>query len=377
VAKGPEIENNLARLRQKRGIPAAALARMAGVSRQTIYAMEAGSYIPNTAVALKMARALETNVEDLFSLADGASARPLQTETVSLLPGGAAVQPGQPVQLCQLEKRLVASAPPPVPWYFPASDGVMVEDHGKARAQIFHPGEGFRNRLLIAGCDPAISVLARNVQAAGVEMVMAHRNSSQSLSLLKDGWVHVAGTHFSGDRAGQEEGESNLAAIDRLLPGKSVAVISYAVWEEGIVTAAGNPKNIRGVEDFARPAVRIVNRETGSGSRQLLDAQLKRLGIPPRKVHGYEREAPGHLPAAWQVHTAAADACIATRATARAFGLDFVPLVSERYDLAIRTEHLDLPTVEVLLDTLGRLSFRRQLESLGGYDTRSAGERMR
>ena len=88
VAKGGEIENNLARLRQKRGIPAAALARMAGVSRQTIYAMEAGSYIPNTAVALKLAQALETNVEDLFSLAGGASAPPLQTETVSLLPGG-------------------------------------------------------------------------------------------------------------------------------------------------------------------------------------------------------------------------------------------------------------------------------------------------
>jgi putative molybdopterin biosynthesis protein len=322
------------------------------------------------------------NVEELFSLA-GEPARDARIETVATLPGGnpadpARMPPGQPVQLCQVAHRLVASAPSPIPWYFPASDGVIVEDHGKTKAQIFDAEGAFRNRILIAGCDPAISVLARNVQTSGVELVIAHRNSSQSLALLRDGWIHVAGTHFSGDRAtGGVQDECNLSAIDRLFPNKSIAVISYAVWEEGILTTAGNPKSIRGVEDFARPSIRIVNRETGAGSRQLLDSRLKSLGIATKKVRGYENETPGHLPAAWQVHSGAADACIATRAAARAFGLDFLPLVSDRYDLAIRSEHLELPAMEALLDTLGRSSFRRQLESLGGYDTRVAGQRMR
>ena len=378
MAKAGEIENNLARLREKRGVSAAGLARMVGVSRQTIYAMEAGSYVPNTAVALKLARVLETSVEELFSLPSDLPPPELRSETVAMLPGSESADPGQPVQLCRVEKRLVASAPSPVPWYFPASDAVVSGGAGKTtlpktKVQVFHPEEAFRNRILIAGCDPAISVLAHNVQASGIELVLAHRNSSQSLELLRDGWVHVAGTHLRDESTG----ESNLAVIDRVFQRQSVAVISYAVWEEGIVTARNNPKSIRGVEDFARSGVRIVNRESGAGSRNLLDTHLRRVGIPSRKVRGYEHEAQGHLPAAWQVQAGSADACIATRAAARAFGLDFLPLVSERYDLVIRNEHLSLPAVEALLDTLGRSSFRRELESLGGYDTRAAGQRMR
>jgi molybdate-binding protein len=127
---------------------------------------------------------------------------------------------------------------------------------------------------------------------------------------------------------------------------------------------------------LARRDVAIVNREPGAGSRMLLDAQLHRLGIAGKKVRGYDRMAGGHLPAAWQVRSGDADGCIATRAAARAFGLDFIPLVSERYDLAIRRQHLDHPPVQALLDTLNRASFRRELEGLGGYDTSSAGCRL-
>ena len=137
----------------------------------------------------------------------------------------------------------------------------------------------------------------------------------------------------------------------------------------------GNPKRIRGIEDFARPDISIANREPGSGSRALLDAHLKQLGVSPKKVRGYGLEVQGHLPAAWQVQSGTADACIATGAAARLFGLGFIPLVSERYDLAIRRQHLELPAVQALLDILGRSSFRRELEGLGGYDTRAAGER--
>src|SRR5215831_18239404 len=303
-----DIQNNLAKLREKRGIPAASLARDIGVSRQTIYAMEAGSYVPNTAVALKLARALGTSVEDLFSLSSDTPGPELRTETVSMLPGSEVLEPGQPVQLCRVEKRLVASAPSPVPWYFPASDAVIAGGRGKTKVQVFHPEEDFRSRLLIAGCDPAISVLARSVQAAGVELVLAHRNSSQSLALLKEGLVHVAGTHLRDERSG----ESNLPEIGRLFPKRSVAVVTFAVWEEGIVVARGNPKNIRSVEDFARADVKIVNREHGAGARALLDSRLSALGIEPRQVRGYQETASGHLPAAWQVQTGTADCCIAT-----------------------------------------------------------------
>lgn len=370
-----DIENNLAELRQRRGLSAAGLAKMVGVSRQTIYAMEAGGYVPNTAVALRMARALEAEVEDLFRLCNETDAPKLREERVALLPGSEVPQPGQAVQLCRVDRHLMASVPSALPWYFPASDAVVVHRparHQKTEVQVFHQEEDFRDRILVAGCDPGISVLARHVQAAGIELVLAHRNSSQALKLLKEGCVHIAGTHLRDEASG----ESNLPELGRLFSKNAVAAISFAMWEEGILTARGNPKSIRAIEDFSRPDVSIVNREPGAGSRLLLDTRLKRARIDPRTVSGYDRIAPGHLPAAWQVHSGAADSCIATRAAARMFGLGFIPLVSERYDLAIRRHHLELPGIQALLDTLSRSSFRRELESLGGYDTKGSGQRI-
>lgn len=370
-----EILNKLALLRQKRGLAAAELAEMAGVSRQTIYAMEAGSYVPNTAVALKLARALEVRVEDLFCLPGDDPVPEFRSEQAILLPGAGNPQEGQPVELCRVDDRMVASAPSPVRWYFPASDGILTAPpvpHGKVRLRVFDTEREFQNRILIAGCDPAISVLARHVGSAGVELVLAHRNSSQSLELLKDRYIHVAGTHLRDESSG----ESNLPAIASMFARHSVAVITFAVWEEGIVTARGNPKTIRGVEDLARPDITMVNREMGAGSRKLLDSLLHRLKIAPTDIRGYAVEAPGHLPAAWRVETGEADCCIATRAAARLFGLGFIPLLSERYDLAIRRQHLDLPGIRALLDVLSRSHFRRELDSLGGYDTSAAGQRM-
>ncbi|HLH18880.1 MAG TPA: substrate-binding domain-containing protein [Bryobacteraceae bacterium] len=370
-----EIATHLAALRRKRGISAIHLAAAAGVSRQTIYAMEAGTFIPNTAVALRLARALDTTVEELFALAEEEPARPLRCSQATLLPGSGAARAGQAVQLCRVDKRLLACPPSPVPWYLPGADAVVAERPGrggKARVEIFESEADFAGRILVAGCDPGISVLARHAQPAGVELVLAHRNSSQALELLKEGSVHIAGTHLKDETSG----ESNLPQIGRLFAKNSVAAIAFAVWEEGILAAAGNPKNIRGIEDLARADVAIVNREKGAGSRALLDRHLKRLRIPADRVRGYDRLAPGHLPAAWQVQSGAVDCCLATRAAARAFGLHFIPLASERYDLVIRKEHLELPRVQNLLDTLARSGFRRELEGFGGYDTRVAGRRV-
>ena len=375
----PEIENHLGTLRQKRGISAAQLARTVGVTRQTIYAMEAGSYVPNTAVALRLAQALEVKVEDLFTLPQ-AEPTGLRSEEVTLLPGSDALHPGQPVQLCRVNKRLVASPPSPVPWYFPVSDAVVVSapapsklpKNGRTDVQIFDAADDFRNRILIAGCDPGISVLAHHLQSAGVELVLAHRNSSQSLKLLKEGCVHIAGTHLRDESSG----ESNLPEIGRMFPRNAVAVITFAVWEEGIVTAPGNPKNIKAHRRFG-PA-RCHHRQSREGRWQPRFARFRAQAPQARSknVRGYNRIAPGHLQAAWQVQSGQADCCIATRAASRVFGLGFIPLVSERYDLAIRRQHLDMPSIQILLDTLNRSNYRRELESLGGYDTRAAGQRL-
>ncbi|MCL2877833.1 MAG: helix-turn-helix domain-containing protein [Acidobacteria bacterium] len=367
-----DVESNLIYYRQKRGLSAIELAKKVEVSRQTIYAMETGTYVPNTAIALKLARALDVRVEDLFRL-DSADA-PVAVETAELMPSDDEAQPGLPVQICEVEKRLVAMLPTPVVWGLPPADAVLLETgkrSGKAKIQLFNNEERmFRKRLLIAGCDPGISVLLRQLQREGVEAVAVSRNSSQSLDLLKQSMVHVAGSHLKDDATG----ESNLPAIRKQFPKGSVAVVSYAFWEEGLVIARGNPKGIRGIEDLARKDVTIVNREQGSGIRMMLDSHLKKQGISARDVNGYEAVAPGHLPAAWQVKTGMVDCCLATKTAACVFGLDFITLERERYDLVIRKQNMSHPGVQVLLNILGRTTFRRELEGLGGYDTHVAGD---
>jgi len=361
------IRNTLAQVRQRRGFSAADLAKRIGVSRQTIYAIEHGSYVPNTSVTLKLAQALEVTVEDLFQL----SLTPVPNRALSIqpLPGDPAPVPGQPVQLCKVEKRLVGAAPAPVNWSFPPADAIF---ESADSALPFEEEDLLEGRLLVAGCDPGISVLRRHLRRAGVELVVAHRNSTQALDLLKRGWVHLAGTHLR-DAA---SGESNLPVVRKLFPRSTVAVFSFAVWEEGIVVASGNPRGIKTVDDLTRKKIRLVNRESGAGSRLLLDSQLEAAGIETARVQGYQQLASGHLPAAWEVRTGNADCCIATRAAARVFGLDFVPLVTERYDFVVRQTHLKLPAAETLLEILQRSAFRRELELLGGYDTSSTGKRI-
>ncbi|MFB3813364.1 MAG: substrate-binding domain-containing protein [Terriglobales bacterium] len=369
------VENNVNRLRESRGISAAQLASAVGVSRQTIYAIESGEYIPNTAIALKLAQTLESRVEDLFRL-ESAEALPLKVERVKLLMRSGGLRAGQPVQLCAVDEQIVAVPSEPNIWSLSQADGIAVEDAKGATArlkvQVVADGWKDERRLLLAGCDPGVSVLARHLRRQGTELVIAHQNSSRALQLLKQGMVQVAGTHLRDD----ETGESNLSAISKMFRKDTIAVFSFTLWEEGLVVAPGNPKKIRSITDLVRKDVTITNRDHGSGSRLLLDALIRRAGLRSTMIRGYDRITPGHLAAARLVQEGKVDCCINMRATAHSLGLDFVSLVSERYDLVVRRKHLQLPSVEALFDTLSRAALRRELEGIGGYDMSQAGKRL-
>ena len=139
------------------------------------------------------------------------------------------------------------------------------------------------------------------------------------------------------------------------------------------MVAPENPKGIREIEDLARRNIRFVNREPGSGSRGLLDKRLEKAGIDAHRVQGYELVAHGQLAAAYCVVSGEADVCLATRSAAQTFGLDFIPLHSERYDLVMRKSTTDLPAAKAFLDVLQRATLRRKLEVLAGYDTSDTG----
>ncbi len=368
-----QTRTQLPEIRRRRGISTAQLAKSAGVGRQTIYSIEAGEYVPNTALALALARILEVRVEDLFQLENEPQA-PAKPVSAELLHVGDPLRKGQPVQLCEVGKRLIAVPAEPQPAVLPLADGVLIDQTrraGTASVRAF-PSDGSEGkRLLVAGCDPGIALLAHHLsRTAGVELVVASSSSRQSLEWLKDGFVHIAGTHLRD----ASTGDYNLAAVKKLFPRGGVKVVTFAIWEQGLVFASGNPREIRSVADLAGRRVRLMNRETGAGSRELLDHELERAGIAHKDVAGYDRIAHGHLPAALAVSLGEADCCIATRSAAQAFGLGFVPLATERYDLVIRQPFVKLPAVEALLDSLNRSAIRRRLEMLAGYDTSRTGE---
>ena len=188
-----------------------------------------------------------------------------------------------------------------------------------------------------------------------------------ALKWLKAGKVHVAGSHLKDVATG----EYNLPAVRALFPRGRFRIVTFAAWEQGLVVQPRNPKGIRDVTDLARRGVTLVNRDPGSGSRNLLDRNLRAAGIRPAQVRGYDAVAYGHMPAASEVAGGQADCCIATRAAARAFGLDFIPLEVDRYDFV--TRHPELPAIKILFDTLNRAVLRRKLEALAGYDTTQTG----
>jgi molybdate-binding protein len=222
----------------------------------------------------------------------------------------------------------------------------------------------------MAGCDPAIGLVSRMVEKlSGTEIVSAAASSRLALTWLKEGKVHVAGSHLHDPGTD----EFNLPFIRREFAEEDFAVITFARWEEGFITAPSNPKHIRKAEDLAKKNVRFVNREVGSGSRALLDRLLAGIGSAGKKICGYNRLAYGHLAAAYMVHTNEADCCLATRSAAQVFNLNFVPLQSERYDFVMRRQTLAAPAAQAFLDVLQKASLRRKLEVLAGYDTSQTG----
>ncbi len=348
-----ETRTHLHQIRERRGISAAALAKLAGVTRQTIYAIEAGDYVPNTTVALQLAKILEVSVEQLFTLGVlTAEPKPVTVDFIT------PAESGQPVQLCRVGKRMIGVSAAPRRLMFPPADAIVVNG---SKAQPFQEAE--EKRLLIAGCDPGISLLVE-----GLDVLIAPSTSHQALEWLKQGKAHVAGSHLRDSATG----DYNLPIVSRLFPQGTVKVVTFAIWQQGLVSRADHP--VRAIDELARKEIRLMNREPGAGSREVLDQQLGAAGIPSSRVNGYDHIAKGHLPAAEAVSLGLADCCIATRSAARAFGLHFVPLVTERYDLVIRRQYAKLPAVEALLDALNRSKLRRKLELVAGYDTTHTGE---
>ena len=136
---------------------------------------------------------------------------------------------------------------------------------------------------------------------------------------------------------------------------------------QGLMVAAGNPMGIGGIADLARPGLRYANRQKGAGTRVLLDYRLKQEGISPREVSGYEREEPTHTAVAAQIDSGSADCGLGILSAARMYGLGFVPVCEETYDLLVSLSAMETPQVRAFLRILSSESFLKRVDALGGY----------
>lgn len=362
------LENDVRRFRERAGLTQQELAARSGITRQTVNALEAGRYAPSTLVALRIARVLGCRVEDLFHLDDAEAELP--DVVIAAGPPAAeraAVTP-EPALLGRVGERWVAHR---LAGDAPLPGNALIEAEGAGRARIVplvRP-EILAGTLLVAGCAPALAVLSQRVveRLPGRFLHWIDATSTRALDLLDAGHVHVAGTHLLDEASG----EFNHPIVATRFGGRRMLCVTFARWEQGIVLRRADRDRIRGVDDLVRPDVRIAAREEGAGAQKLVARLLRRRGIEPPPGSSFAR---GHMDVARQVSSGAADAGIAVRAAALAFGLDFLPLADERFDLVLPAERADDRPVADLLDLIAGRAFRRELSALGGYDVTRTGD---
>ena len=361
--------------RQARGLSQQQLAGVAGVTRQAVSAVESGHSDPSLRVALSLARALGMTVEALFG--PGEPGDPVLARPVAPVSA-----PGSRVALATVGDTFVAlplDADLAARLGFGAAGGLTVRGSGGQGAQGVQGASGGqgaqvavrpigppRPTVVVAGCDPALPLLETPLALLDPPLAFAWWpcGSAEALRLAAAGLVHAAGVH----RVGPGEGE-NASGI----PGGAEAV-GFASWREGLVVRPG--AGIHGLDDVARQGLRLVNREPGAQARTLLDRERLRLGLEPSQLPGYDSLAAGHLQVAAAIVGGLADAGVSSEPAALAYGLDFIPLAEERFDLLLPAKHAASREVQGLLKVLTSPWLLAQLASLPGYDAARCGERL-
>jgi len=348
--------------RQARGFSQQQLARMAGVSRQAVSAVEAGHSDPSLRVALTLARALGVTAEELF----GPGNQPAPVSAQPVAPLG---PPGSRVSLAPMGDSFVAlplGGDAGNQAGFAPAGGIVTGWDGEVR-----PVGPSRPTLVVAGCDPALPLL--ETPLAGLDPPVGFAwwacGSAEALRLAEAGLVHVAGAHLRG-----RAGEYNTGPARERLRHGGAEVLGFASWQEGLVLRPDLAGQVAGLSDAARCGLRLVNRERGAEARRVLDREAATLGISPESLTGYGTRVTGHLQVAAAIAAGLADTGVASEPAALAYGLAFVPLAAERFDLVIPARQAASREVQALRRVLASPWLLSQLDSLPGYDPSRCGE---
>jgi putative molybdopterin biosynthesis protein len=241
------------------------------------------------------------------------------------------------------------------------------------RAQLLRPMREIENTIVITGShDNTIDLLADQIRRrdSHVGISSSHVGSMGGLTAIKKGACHMAGAHLLDP----EDGSYNVSYIKKYLAGERVWVVNLVMRDQGLIVARGNPKNIASIEDLKNKEVTFINRQPGSGTRILFDYKLGEAGITQGQIKGYENDEYTHMSVAVCVLSGRADAGLGIYAAAKALNLDFIPVITEEYDLVIPDRFYHTDKVQALLDTIKSESFKKRVNELGGYHTEKTGE---
>ena len=238
-------------------------------------------------------------------------------------------------------------------------------------SSLLNPGSSEQPEIIISGQDVLLDVLANHLSARGFGTGRAYLSSFEGLLAMYEGKVNAAACHlFSGDF-----NDFNAPFVKILMPGVPAVLINLSYRIQGFYVKKGNPLGIKGWNDLKREDIFILNRRPGSSSRILLDGQLKRLNIAAESVKGYDNVMRSHLTMAAAIAEGEADVGIGTGRVSRQLeGIEFIPLIEERYDLAVRKSALESEAMQLMMEILASASFRKEISHFSGNDYRDMGK---
>ncbi|MBQ8830066.1 MAG: helix-turn-helix transcriptional regulator [Oscillospiraceae bacterium] len=223
--------------------------------------------------------------------------------------------------------------------------------------------------IIISGQDVILDILANHLQQKDINAARTYLSGFEALLSLYQDNVDVAASHLYDGK------EYNTPFVRALLPGIPAVLVNISYRTQGFYIKSGNPKKIRGWEDLKRSDITILNRRSGSSARILLDTQLKALAFPSSKVRGYNKIIKSHLTVAAAIAAGEADVAIGTERISRQIdGIDFIPLMQERFDLVIKKEALVTEPVKQMIKVLNSPEFRAEIKNFSGNNYKDLGK---
>lgn len=264
---------------------------------------------------------------------------------------------------------------------FMKADGILVVPQGtegyeageEVQVRLLCSLEKLKNTLVVIGShDPLLDEVADMMHVANpsVYMSSSHVGSMGGIMAIRRGEAHAGGCHLLDT----ETGVYNISFLKKYFPNGGIRLVRCVGRQQGLMVAKGNPLGITSFADIAKEGVRYVNRQKGSGTRVLMDYLCQQNNVDPTDIYGYEREELTHTSVAAQIAGGSADAGMGIYSAAQIYGLDFLPICIEEYDLIIPDHAWDLPVVQQLLATLKSDAFKEKMLAMGGYTVDHPGE---